>query len=197
MNHAQHPFDQGTYDPSKGEVKDWTKYTRFAVLNAAGENILFGTKLGGATGFTRIDQTNMDDSGRIPQAQKLIIHGVYVGYFSSALKVNVDILAIAQYLFQTVLEIRINNKPPIFQRRLSEVMNLAHGMIHVPTAAGDNIGRPWDQQAVKAVQRLNKPITLAQGTSFDARLQVGAAPGAAQASDFVDVGLVGELWIQA
>lgn len=186
-------LDEGTYLQQGGEIRSWEYFTRFLV--AANTTVIkaFTAKLGDA-GFTREDQTNLELGGQMPQSQRLDIKGIAFRYQSGAAKATVDAQAILAWLSTTVAEFNITDKIVMLQKRIASFMGLTLPMIQNTGAV--NIVLNTVQNHTKPVYMLERKIILASQTPYRMSIRPGVAALAQQATDvdFVDIGLIGDLW---
>lgn len=181
-------LQQGTYG-SQGEKLDWSYYDREVLSSTVLVTRLFTSQLG-AGGKTLAD-TNLTQSGQIPQGQRFTIRAIKVGYVSNAVRATVNVQSIYDVFKNTSLQIIIPNKGPMGQWTLWELLGAATLIALTPTAAGDNI--PLISPRYHGVFPLNQPITLAALTPFYVELTHHVATAAALDSDKIFVSLAGTL----
>jgi hypothetical protein len=186
-------LDEGTYLQQGGEIRSWSYFSRYAMVANTTEAKLFSAKLGDA-GFTRIDQTNMPLGGQIPTSQRLDVKGIAIRYQPGAAKSTANANALLNWLATTVLQFNITDKIPMFQMRLASLMGMVIPLIQTDGAV--NILVNTVQTVAKPIYMLERKIVLASQTPFSVSILPGVAAGATQVSDadFLDVGLVGDLW---
>jgi hypothetical protein len=186
-------LDEGTYLKEGGEIRSWSYFSRYAMVNNTTEAKIFSQKLGDV-GFTRIDQTNLPLGGLIPTSQRMDVKGFSLRYQSGAAKSSVKAQDILNWLATTVLQFNITDKIPMFQMRIASLMGIVIPMIQ--TDAAVNIFINTVMTAAKPVFMLERKIVLASQTPYSVSILPGVAASAANVGDgdFLDVGLVGDLW---
>ena len=171
-------LNQGTH-AAGGEILDWSYYDSMNV-SATLSNNLFQLALGQGSPAKTLDQTNMTSNGQIPTGQRLTIHRIkfmYISqstYWASAGTAQVQLLY--SMLAKTTFEFKIPGKDSLLSLSLAELLGACTLIADVPTASGDNI--PLIQSRYHGIYPLNKPITLAQQTSFGCLITHQTAPDA-------------------
>ena len=180
-----------------GEILDWTYYDSMNV-SATLQNNLFQTALGQGSPAKTLDNTNLTMNGQIPTGQRLTVHRIkmfYVSqssYWQSAGTATVD--KWYNLLTKTTLAVKIPGKDDLFNCTLIELLGAATLTAIKPTAAGDNI--PVILPRFHGIFPLNKPIILAQNTSFSVQLTHQTAPDSTlygTTGDIIRIGLNGIL----
>lgn len=189
-------LERGTHSAA-GEVLDWTYFDTLTVSATLSTN-LFQVALGqGATPKT-LDKTNMTVGGMIPTGQRFTIHRIKMTYISQSAYWASAGTANVQYwysmLTQSTLEFKIPGKDSILTVRLDEILGASTLVADVPTVSGDNI--PMIQPRYHGIFPLNKPIILAENTSFGVLITHQTAPNAGlynTTGDMIKIGLNGIL----
>lgn len=187
-------LDEGTYLQQGGSIRSWEYYSRYTVAADTVRTKIFVAKLGDA-GFTRDDQTNMPAPGRIPNSQRFDCNAVSIGYVGGAAKSDANVIAIAKWLYTTIIRFSIQDKVDLFQKRLSSILGLGLFLFNDPTTAAEPVNHTLRTDVSKAFL-LKRPIKLASNTDFFVEVIPGVAAAAQQVTDtdFLDIGLHGDLW---
>lgn len=178
----------GTYGAS-GEKLDWSYYDRVVLLSTTTVNRLFTVQLG-ASSKTLAD-TNLTQSGQIPQGQRFTIRALKVSYVTNAARATANVQQYYDVLKNTSVQFIIPNKGPMGQWGLWELLGASSLFALTPTAAGDNI--PVIQPRFHGVFPLNTPIVLAALTPFYVEVTHHTATNAALDNDRIYVSLNGTL----
>lgn len=181
-------LQQGTYGAS-GEKLDWSYYDRVVLASTTTVNRLFTVQLG-ASGKTLAD-TNLTQSGQIPQGQKFTIGAIKVSYVTNGARATANVQMIYDVLKNTSVQFIIPNKGPMGQWVLWELMGAASLIALTPTAAGDNI--PLIQPRYHGIFPLNTKLTLAALTPFYVEVTHHTATNAALDNDRIYISLAGTL----
>ncbi len=187
-------LDEGTYLSQGGSIRTWEYYSRYTVVASTAVARLFVAQQG-QTGFTRLDQTNMPSTGRIPNSQRFDISAISIGYDATVAKNDANSIAIVSWLFTTVLSFYIQDKTVMFQKRLSSILGIGLYLFNDPTTTAEPVNNPIRTSLAKTFN-LKRVIKLAANTDFWVEIAPGVAAGAQQATDvdILDVGLHGDLW---
>ena len=188
-------LDEGTYVKEGGEIKTFALYSRYTVAANTTRTPIFTVQQGGATAYSRLDQTNMILGGQMTNADKLVIKGLLLGYNGGAAKADANMIAIFSWLRTTALEFIINQKSPTLQMRLADMMGMGLNLFSDPTTAAEPVSYP-QRSNVQPFFKLERPITLAASTPFHVDVVPGVAAAAQQVTDgdFFDVALLGDYW---
>jgi hypothetical protein len=188
MPQAIDRLQRGTFGAS-GEKLDWSYYDRVVLVSTTTTTRLFTVQLG-ASGKTLAD-TNLTQSGQIPQGQLFRIKSIKTFYVTNATRATANVQMIYDVLKNTSVQIIIPNKGPMGQWSLMELMGASTLIAVTPTAAGDNI--PVIQPRYHGIFPLNIPMTLAALTPFYVEVTHHTAPNAALNDDRIYVSLSGML----
>lgn len=187
-------LDRGTHSRS-GEIMDWSYYDSFNVSAALSIN-MFQSAVGQSS--KTLDKTNMTSNGQIPTGQRFTIHRIKMLYVSQAAAWASDGTAQVQkwydLLTKTTFEFKIPGKDSLLTLTLQELLGPATLTAMIPTSSGDNI--PIIQPRYSGIFPLNKPIILAEQTTFGCLITHQTAPSAdlyGTTGDLVKISLNGIL----
>lgn len=193
-------LDEGTYLQQGGSIRSFEYYSRYIVAADTVETRIF-VQQQGSPGYTRIDQTNMPATGRIPGSQRMDIKGISNAYVTKITKSDANMALILGWLSTTVFSFYIQDKTVMIQKRLSAWMGIAAGLVSAPTTQVSTITAATSagltlRNNTHPLYRLEYKISLAANTDFWGQINPGVAAAAQQVTDgdYVDVGLCGSLW---
>ena len=172
-----------------GENLDWDLWDRWTVTNSVQTIQVFRDGFGSSG--KRLDQSNMIGDGRMPKGSAIMIRKIVTQWTGADEKNNAEIVAWYNYLATTVFQLKINGKDIIFQERLSRLMGVAAGLVHLPTVAGDSV-QPLNVKPMNNEFPINIPIPLDENVEFWGEIVPGVAAGAGQIGDLLDFSLNGE-----
>lgn len=191
-------LDEGTYLKQGGSIRSWSYYSRYTVAADTTVTTIFTTALGGGSGFTRVDQTNMPAPGQIPNSQRFDAKFLAAGYCGGAAKSDANTIAIMKWLFTTVIQIVIQDKVPQLQKRISDLLGIGLALFNDPTTAAEPVNQTLRTDLAKGMV-LQRPIKIAANVNFSIVIAPGVAAAAQQVTDgdFLDISLTGDLWSRA
>jgi hypothetical protein len=128
----------------------------------------------------------------MPQAQEFRVRAVKVEYLSTSTKATAAVENLYQLLFDGVLQLTIQNKPPSYQRTLFEAMGIPLAFHTVPSVAGDSEGIMSLGRFV-GIDPLNRFILLAALTPWTMKVSFNGTIPAALIGDRIRVSLAGML----
>ena len=182
----------GTHAKS-GEVMDWSYYDSITLLSTTLSFNMFQSAVGQSS--KRLDQTNMTANGLIPTGQRFTIHRVKILYTGQAGTWVSAGTAQLQYLFtalnKSTLEFKIPGKDSLLVLTLQELLGDALQIVVAPTTAGNSLDAP--KCRFSGIFPLNKPIILAEQTSFGVLVTHQVANNAALDTDILKISLNGIL----
>jgi len=188
-------LDRGTHARG-GEVMDWTYYDSFNVAASPLARNMFQTAVGQSS--KTLDQTNMTANGLIPTGQRLTIHRIKMFYISQSSYWASAGTAIIQKWYNllafSTFEFKIPGKDSLLTLTLQELLGPATLCADVPTVSGDSIR--FIQPRYSGIFPLNKPIILAENTSFGCLITHQTAPDSTlygTTGDIIKIGLNGIL----
>jgi hypothetical protein len=180
-----------------GEILDWTYYDSMNI-SAVLSNQLFQLSLGQGSPAKTLDQTNMTVNGQIPTGQRMTAHRIKFMYVSQstswASAGTAQVQKWYSMLAKTTLRVHIPGKDDLIELTLQELLGACTLVADVPTVSGDNI--PIIKPRYHGIFPLNKPLVLAQNTSFTVYVEHQTAPDAALytgTGDIIKIGLNGIL----
>lgn len=184
-------LQQGTYD-SRGERLDWTYWSEASLLSTTLTHRLFTAGLGGGTGL-RLDQTNLNQGGQMPQGQNLRVYNIISMITGPATALtNAALQNYYDMLRQSTIQFQIPGKDAVGEWTLQQLVGSNVNIIHVPTVAGDNVPFSAVGRYV-GIMPLNQYIELAALTPFELLLTHHAAPNATLDGMIVKEGINGRL----
>ncbi len=183
-------LQSGSYG-QQAEIVKYAYWDQAVIAVATLQHRLFQVPVGGGVGKT-LDQTNLKQSGQIPQAQRFKVHELRVLYTSAAAKGTAGVQDFYTLCRSTTVEFKLQNKDAHLQITLQELMGLSSAIAVTPTVAGDNIRIA--QPRFSGIFTFGKqPVTLAAMTPFEVLITHHVAPGATTAGDILKISLGGVL----
>lgn len=183
---ALETLQRGSYGTT-GEKIAWKYYDEATVPATAGTVTMFQIPQSGTKG---IDQTNMVQSGAIPQGQKFIVTHLDVMYRSKdGVATPVEANALNAVLDRTIVTLVINNKAPMLQVKLSSLLGMSLMCPNTGTA-----GTVSQFGVFSGSWKLKTPLVLAGLVPFKTELVNVSAPDASVQGDFITVELCGTLY---
>jgi hypothetical protein len=159
---------------------------------------MFQQALGQGSTPKTLDQTNMTGNGQIPTGQRLTVHRIKMFYVSQSSYWSSAGTAIIQkwynLLAKTTFEFKIPGKDSLLTLTLQELLGPATLCADTPTVSGDSIR--FIQPRYAGIFPLNKPIILAEQTTFGCLITHQTAPDSTlygTTGDIIKIGLNGIL----
>lgn len=178
-------LQQGTYGTS-GERLHWSYYDTYTMATGTPTFSLFQAPIG--QNSKTIGDTNMTTAGTLPQGQNMAINCIKIQYTSVDAFDAAALLAFNQYLNNAIVEFVINNKAPMWQSSLGELIGATLNTSQTTaTVSGSNVN------FLTGVYRLHVPIRLGALVPFQVRITNTVASAAALDGDKVKVSLNGRL----
>lgn len=169
-------LERGTHSRS-GEIMDWSYYDSFNVSAALSVN-MFQTAIGQSS--KTLDITNMTSGGQIPTGQRFTVHRIKMLYVSQSTSwASAGTSQVQKWyslLTKSTFEFKIPGKDSLLTLTLQELLGPATLVHCQPTVSGDNI--PIIQPRYSGIFPLNKPIILAEQTTFGCLVTHQTAPDA-------------------
>ena len=188
-NALQKLQDKSSYSNQAGEKIDWSYYDTITLISTTLVHRFFTVSLG-QNGKTLAD-TNLVQSGLLPQGQNMKVHALKVAYVANSAKGTAELNTYFNLLNDTVIELIVPGKDSLGTWRLAEIMGINQLFPIIPTVAGDNISQP--QPMFNGIFPLNIPWQIGAIQSFEVRLTHTVAVNAQLEDDKIVFMLNGRL----
>jgi hypothetical protein len=185
------PLAQGTYSAQGAEKLDYSYFDSHVLAATGTEVSMFQSPIG--AGGKTISDTNMSLGGTLPRGQNFKIRAIRAEILGHAAYATATIMLLYNWMRTVTVRLFITGKDALYSKPLTEVMGIPMLINVIPTAAGDNIGN-LSLGRFLGINPLNVPITFAELTNFEVRLNWPTAIGAtAIVGDIIRISLNGIL----
>lgn len=173
MTTAAEELSKGTYDPVGGELREWSYWDTISLLSTTEEFLLFTVP---KSGTKKTADTNFPLAGVMPDYQSFATDALKVIVIPDSVLTQANYLLYLAFLEQTTIELSIENKAPMWQFTLAEVMDAADPNVVTGGAVGDQV---TDRNIHKGLRPLFVPSVLAANVPFNVRVNLDTASNAA------------------
>lgn len=183
---ALETLQRGSYG-STGERLAWKYYDETTVPTVAGVVNMFQVPQSGTKG---IEQTNMVQSGSVPQGQKFVVKSLEIMYRSKdGVATPAEANELNAILDRTIVTLVINNKAPMVQMKLSSLLGASLMCPNTGTA-----GAVSQFGTFSGKWKLATPVVLAGLVPFKVEVINTAVPATSVQGDFITISLCGTLY---
>lgn len=186
-------LDDGTWGEG-GEEVHGLYYDHYPILNTrTGAQRLFTAVPGDSRFGAQLSyaDTNNISKGQVPNGWKFEFHRIELAYVAIAIRNDAAIQSIIDYLRVCVMRIVVEGKYKLFEA-LGQSFMSDWQVVHVPTAAGNNVAPPG-VSIVRGAIDLKIPVVLQEQTPWYWEIDQIAAPAAGLNGDFLSPTLEGKL----